>query len=213
MRDATVYDQKDPAAGGGLGVFRCRSAASSQMGSGAVDQLDQRGLGAVALAEAGLQDAQVAARPLGHLRPDLVEQRHQHVAVVDLARRLPLGVKVALLGQRDQLLGVRAELLGLGLGGLDPAVLEQARGHVPHQRLLVRGGAPQGAPLVVVPHRYSSSPASPAPSVWPPSLSESTQYSVPSSDCSSSCPKRSPWPARNSLISCSDFLPKLSIES
>src|SRR5687767_2287441 len=45
-----------------------------------VHQLDQRRLGAVALAKARLEDARVATRPRRGRRPDLVEQVHQHVA-------------------------------------------------------------------------------------------------------------------------------------
>src|SRR5262249_11268225 len=79
-----------------------------------------------------LEDARVAARALGVARRDLLEQLVDHALVGVLQRRdrLPAGVKVALLGQRDQLLDLRLDRLGLGLGGLDALVVDDLHAQV-----------------------------------------------------------------------------------
>jgi hypothetical protein len=46
-------------------------------------------------------------------------------------------VKVALLGQRDELLDLRLDRLGLRLGGLDALVLDDLLAEVAQQRLAV----------------------------------------------------------------------------
>jgi hypothetical protein len=50
-------------------------------------------------------------------------------------------VQVTALGAGDELLGERAQPLGLGLGGLNLAVLEQRRGEIGQHQPLVRGAA------------------------------------------------------------------------
>jgi hypothetical protein len=48
-------------------------------------------------------------------------------------------VQVAALGERDQLLDLGLDGLGLGLGRLDPLVLDDLLAEVHQQRLAVRG--------------------------------------------------------------------------
>ena len=101
-------------------------------------QLDHGHRGVVALARLDLDDAGVAAVAVGEERPDLGEQGVHDVLVADLLEHLTTVVQRALLGVRDQLLRVRPQRPGLRLGRLDPAVLEQRRGQVGQNRLLVR---------------------------------------------------------------------------
>ena len=102
-------------------------------------QLDHRHRGVVALAGADLGDPGVAAGTLREGRRDLGEQRVHDRLVADGLEDLTTVVQVALLGLGDQLLRDRTQHARLGLGGGDPAVLEQRRGEV-------RRGSAAGGP-------------------------------------------------------------------
>jgi hypothetical protein len=69
-----------------------------------------------------------------------------------LGEREPAGVQVASLPERDQLLRVRLDRLGLGLGRLDPAVLDQRAREVRVQRLAMGGVPAELLACASVPH-------------------------------------------------------------
>jgi hypothetical protein len=68
---------------------------------------------------------------------------HEKLILANLAARR----QVVALGLGDETLGQRAQPAGLGLRGLDPAVLEQRAGKVGQHQLLVRGAAPEAGTL------------------------------------------------------------------
>src|SRR5262245_13143136 len=102
-------------------------------------------------------DAGVAARPRREPLSDFGEQLGGDFLVLDPPFHEPARVQIAAAGQRDEPLRERTQLLGLRLGGVDAAVLKQARRHVVQRRLLVARGAGELAAFGAVPH-YSSSP-------------------------------------------------------
>src|SRR4051794_15820340 len=142
--------------GGGNLLPRCllgRLGGLRLVGLG--DQLDHGHRGVVALAGADLGDPGVATRTLGERRRDLGEQRvHDRLVTHGLEHLAPV-VQVAPLGLGDQLLGDRAQHSRLGLGGGDPAVLEQLRGQVGHDQPLVRGAAAEAGTLLGLGHGLS----------------------------------------------------------
>ena len=91
-----------------------------------VDDLDERHRRAVRLALAQLHDAAVPAlavlRGLCHFREELGND----LRLRERGQGLPAGVEGGLLGQGDELLHVGAESLGLGQGGGDAAVADEA---------------------------------------------------------------------------------------
>ena len=104
-------------------------------------ELDDRHRGVVALARTDLGDPGVATGTLGELRRDLGEERVHHALVPDRAQHQATVVQVALLGLGDQPLRDRTQHARLGLGGGDPAVLEERGRQVAQDRLLVRRAA------------------------------------------------------------------------
>src|SRR3954470_22254402 len=97
----------------------------------------------VARTRAELQDPRIAARALRIARSDLLEELVDHalVRVLEDRRRLPTRVQITLARQRDQFLDLRLDRLGLGLGGLDPLVVDDLDAEIGEQRLAVRGVA------------------------------------------------------------------------
>ena len=108
-----------------------------------VDELEVDHLGGVALARAEPDDARVAARPLGEPRGDVGEEPVHDVVRAKRGERLPAGMEVAALAQRDHLLGERLDGLRLRLGRLDPAVLDQGAREVRVERLAMGGVPPE----------------------------------------------------------------------
>src|SRR5205085_2899560 len=102
---------------------------------------DDRDRRRVRLANAGLDDAAIAAVTLGVARSDHVKQLGQ-LRIVHQARLGDAAVrKTAALGQRHQLLDVRAKLFRLGRGGGDLLVLDERGRHVAEQGRTVARGA------------------------------------------------------------------------
>jgi hypothetical protein len=66
--------------------------------------------------------------------------------------RLPAGMEIAALAQRDHLLGERLDRLRLGLGRLDPAVLDQGAREIRVERLAMGGVPPELLAGSSVPH-------------------------------------------------------------
>src|SRR5215216_3966412 len=102
-------------------------------------QFDAGHGGGVAGAGTELEDAQVPAVAVGIAGGDLGEQLVRRLLVVHAGDDEALLVHAPALRLRDQLLRVRAQRLGLGDGGGDRTRLEQVRGEVRQQLLLVRG--------------------------------------------------------------------------
>ena len=116
------------------------TAARTPGGAASLDQLEEDHLGRVGATRTELEDAGVAARPLRVARSDLLEQLVDgELVLAERRQRLAPGVQVAALGERDQLLDLGLDGLGLGLGRLDPLVLDDLLAEVAQQRLAVRG--------------------------------------------------------------------------
>src|SRR5215472_15835880 len=119
----------------------------------AIDELDHRERRAVAIAEARLHDAGIAAVALLVARADHVEQLLDHRDVADLGDRLAPCVQVAALAEGDQLLDDRTQVLGLGQRRGDLLMLYQRRAHVCEHRPTMLGRAVELAMGVTVTHR------------------------------------------------------------
>src|SRR3954454_2026076 len=106
-------------------------------GCPALHELEIDHLGRVARARAELEDPRVATRALAVARRDLLEQLVDHalVRVLEDRGRLAARVQVTPARERDQLLDLRLDGLGLGLGRLDPLVVDDLDAEVGEQRL------------------------------------------------------------------------------
>src|SRR6476659_5101652 len=93
-------------------------------------ELDACHVCAVTLAEAGLEDARVAAVTGGKARSDLLEQLVGRFALLDVTNGETTGMQGASACLRDELLDERTKLLGLGLGRLDRLALDERRREV-----------------------------------------------------------------------------------
>ena len=92
-------------------------------------QFDDRHLGGVAAAGAGLDDPGIAAVPVGIFRRDFVEQLFGHALLGDKREDEALIGQGRILGNGDHFLGHGPDFLGTGDGGLDPAFLQQEGHH------------------------------------------------------------------------------------
>src|SRR5207248_660964 len=128
-----------------------------------VDELEINHLGCVAGSVAELDDPGVAARSVGHPRPDVVEQLVHHLLGAEHGERLTARVKVATPAERDHLLGEGLDGLRLRLGRPDPAVLDERARQVGVQRLAVRRIAAELLPCASVAHGYPCSGNPPEP--------------------------------------------------
>src|SRR5580704_4651282 len=94
---------------GRLGVRRLHRSGILALGLDvAIDELDHRDRRVVAVAEARLHDAQIAAVTLLVAWADDLEQLLDHRDVADLGDRLAPRMQVAALAERDQLFDDRA---------------------------------------------------------------------------------------------------------
>src|SRR6185436_12855594 len=148
-------------------------------------------------------DAGIAAGPRREPLSDFGEQLGGDGLVFDPALHEAAGMQIPPARERDEALRERAQLLGLRFGGLDPAVLKQARGHVVQRRLLVARRARELAAFGAVTH-YSSSPTV----SWACGATPSSRIRTSPLGVSSSCiPKFSPSRRSSSAISPSAFSP------
>src|ERR1017187_8598582 len=130
------------------------STISRETIPGKSDQLEQHHLGRVRPTRPELEDPRVAAGALGVARRDLLEQLIDGELVLAKRRQcLATSMQIAPFGQRDQLLDLRLDGLGLGLGRLDPLVLDHFLAQVHQQRLAVRGAAAELISLTLMTHR------------------------------------------------------------
>src|SRR5690606_2248688 len=116
-------------------------------------ELDDGHRGVVAVTEARLHDADVAAVTLGVTRSQGVEQLADLRHVADGADGLTTGVQVALLGEGDQLLDEGTQFLRLGQSRGDLLVLDQRGGHVSEHGLAMADRTAELAVSGAVAHR------------------------------------------------------------
>src|SRR6202047_3797179 len=91
------------------GLFLHRSGIEALGIDVAVDEFDHGHRRVVAVAEAGLDDAGIAALPVLVAGGENIEQFPGLVEIADLADRLPAHGQTALLAERDQLFHDRAQ--------------------------------------------------------------------------------------------------------
>src|SRR4051812_8051868 len=121
-------------------------------GDVAVDELDDRDRRRVGGADAGLDDAGIAAVAVRVARPQHVEQLLE-LRLVEQAGLSEAAVgEAAALGQSHQLLDIGAKLLRLGGGGCDLLVLDERSRHVAEQGGAVAGGALELTPADAMTH-------------------------------------------------------------
>src|SRR5690606_34744548 len=126
--------------------------ASTLGRSVAIDELDDRHRGVVAVTEARLHDAQVPAVALRITRRDGLEQALDDALVADLGDNLTASMQVAALAQRDELLDDRAQILRLFERGDDLLVLDERHGEVGEHRLAVAYAAGEATAFETVAH-------------------------------------------------------------
>src|SRR5580700_12229533 len=108
----------------------------------AIDELDHRDCRGIAIAEAGLHDAGIAAVAVLVARADHLEQLLDHGEIAHLRDRLAARVQVAALAERDQLFDDRAQILRLGQRRRDLLVLDQRSAQVrQHRFAMIRAAA------------------------------------------------------------------------
>mgnify|MGYP007112926935 CR=1 FL=1 len=103
----------------------------------AIDELDHSHRRVIAVAEAGLDDAGVAALTILVTRGENVEQFLDLIEVAQFADRLTAQRQSALLAERDELLDDGAQFLGLRQRRDDLLVLDERSRHVGEHRLAV----------------------------------------------------------------------------
>src|ERR1700737_3644966 len=118
----------------------------------AVDDLDHGHWRVVAVAEAGLDNAGIAALPVLVAGSKNIEQFPGLIEVAHLADRLPAHGETALLAERHQLFHDRAQFLRLRQRGDDLLVLDQRRAHIGKHRAPMLGGAIELAMNLAVTH-------------------------------------------------------------
>src|SRR5262245_57339895 len=118
----------------------------------AVDELDDRDRSGIAVAEAGLEHAGVAAVAVLVAGTKHLEQLLDHGDVAHLRDRLAARVQVAALAERDQFLDDRTQVLRLRQRGHDLLVLDERRRHVGEHGAAMLAGAVELAMGVSVTH-------------------------------------------------------------
>src|SRR5215204_3104669 len=123
------------------GLFLHRAGIQALGIDVAIDEFDHGHRRVVAVTEAGLDDAGVAALAVLVAGRQHVKQLTDLVLVAHLGDRLTAHGQPALLAEGDQLLDDRAQFLRLRQRGDDLLVLDQRRTHVGEHRLAMLGGA------------------------------------------------------------------------
>src|SRR5262249_21664105 len=159
---------------------------------GTIDELEVDDGGAVAAADAGVDDARVPAVAVGVARADLIEEPAHHLGVRHHRQRLAPGVQALALGQRHHVVGQAADGFRLGLRRLDALVAEEGGEHVAKHGCAVLADPAQSEAMVTVPHRTTPPP----------------RLSVPRMLGSMRMPIESPSAASAVLISSMDFSPR-----
>src|SRR6185437_12314117 len=160
-RPATTpeFDQAKGALGSdgfvAIGPFLHRTRIEALGVHVAVDELDHRDRGIIAIAIAGLEDSGIAALAVLIAATEHRKELLHLGLVANLRDRLAAGMQVTALGERDQLLDDRPQFLGLGQRGHDLLVLDQRRRHVGEHRLAVAGSPVELTVGVTVAHLLS----------------------------------------------------------
>jgi len=115
-------------------------------------QLDEGLLGAIALLEAGANDAQVTALAVAIARRHGVEQPLHGLVGHEKAESLAARVQIALLAQCDHLFHVRTNSLGLGHGGLHAIFHDYGRDQIAQQGATVAGVASELESCIAMAH-------------------------------------------------------------
>src|SRR6516225_310919 len=118
----------------------------------AVDQFDHRHRGIITVAVAGLDDADIAARPIC---VTLRQGRHQLVCehrVLQRGDRPATVGETAMLAERDQPFDEGAQILRFGQGCPDLLMLDQRRSEVLEHRLAMGGFAAEAAAAEAMTH-------------------------------------------------------------
>src|SRR3954466_6616179 len=115
-------------------------------------EFDERLLAAVALAEAGANDAQIAALAIAVARSHGFKQPRNSRIGLQEAERLPARVQIALLAESDHLFDMGADSLGLGHGGLHAVFHEDGRDQVAQQRATMAGVASELESCIAMAH-------------------------------------------------------------
>src|SRR5271163_575740 len=118
----------------------------------AVDELNHRHRGVVALTETSLHDAGIPAIAGLVARAEDIDQLLDQIRVAQAGDGDAAGVQVALLAERHQLLDDRTQVLGFRQRRRDLLVLDQRLRHIGEHRLTVLGGAVEAAFCVSVVH-------------------------------------------------------------
>src|SRR5438309_8045276 len=118
----------------------------------AVDEFDDGDGSGVGGADAGLDDAGVAAVAAGIARRERVEELLELCVVEEPGMGEAAVRKPALLRQRHQLLDIGPKLLRLGGGGGDLLMLDEGGRHVAEQGRTVAGGTLELTPAVAMTH-------------------------------------------------------------
>ena len=119
-----------------------------------VDEFDDGHLRVVALPEAELDDAGVAAGPVADLRGDVAEQFFDGLFVAEVAEGLSAAGRAVVLRAVDDRLDERAEGFRLRQRRLDPFVLDEGGAKGREGRLAVRRRAPELLDGLLVSHDY-----------------------------------------------------------
>src|SRR6516162_355401 len=175
----------------------------------AIDEFDDRDGGGIAIAEAGLEDAGIAAVAVLVAGTEHLEQFLDHGDVAHLRDRLAARVQVATLAERDQFLDDRPQVLRLRQRGHDLLVLDERRRHVGEHGAAMLAGAIELAMGVSVTH--ARTPHKAQRSV----IDNQTTFRSSTSDRRSllNNDPRSAWPARrycraaNPALPCRDAAP------
>src|SRR5205085_759675 len=168
----------------------------------------------IAFPRAELDDARVAAFPVGGSRSDIVEQFFHRILLAKDGQRGAARMERSLFTEGHHLFRERANGLGFRQGSFDPLVLDQTTNLIREQRLPVLGGPPELDRFLLMSHGFvldagrclttgyfasSDDPLLPAPSAEAGVSTRPGSNFIPRPSCN--C-----WSL--SLISLSDFLPK-----
>src|SRR4051794_10503229 len=116
------------------------------------EEFDECFLAAVALAEAGADDAEIAALAIAVTRSHGIKQPRDSRVGLQEAERLAARVQIALLAEGDHLFDVRANSLGFGHGGLHAVFHEDGRNQVAQQGATVAGVASELESCIAMAH-------------------------------------------------------------
>src|ERR1035437_2128006 len=180
----------------GFGFADGRGLGGRRRGSNEVHPFEDGALGGVALALVHLDDAGVAAVAVFEGGGDVCEEGFGGVFLAQTGGGQTAGVEGAFLAKGDEFLGDGPRGLGLGEGGGDAFVLDEAANEVGEHRVAMLAGAAQLGRSLQVSHSF-------------PYSAGGVSFGGSSRPGSMVMPSVRPSAWSLSLISLRDFLPKL----